>query len=510
MSEIDVSEMLPLMSKGQFVCACPQNTDFGRTSFSELRFLPTKQQSKVSKTYSRDAHLYILISAEQYYQESCSMGSDKSKTFQNTQLELVVDTNDTPQELLCTEDMCGVDEIQDLEAENAPNVTMELVAQGSEESTLSTTALQLEITAPAFPTSISAEPLSGAAQTYLTASTHEICSSQSIPAAAYAPQSLETVPDDILLCIFQQLDVPMRELKCMKRVCKRWSALIVKWEPILKVGRNVFVTCEELDMMLLNEIKHSQKIVSKIWENRGQLDITPEMRAILVDWLVEVCEEFQLHTDTLFLCVGCIDRYLSVKPITRDQFQLLGITSLLVAAKYEELYVPTVTELAYITDNTYTKEQVMSMEGYVLNSLGFSISFLTSNQFTHLMLQKVIQDLCLEDAEKVQTLTHMCSFFVELTLLDCQFLRFFPSLVGTAVVALSAQCSGLPDQMSFLQAATNYKRHEIKQCADYIIRLSKALANETTPLAAIRNKFSQPKFGGVAKIPLPFDQLPVF
>lgn len=62
------------------------------------------------------------------------------------------------------------------------------------------------------------------------------------------------------------------------------------------------------------------------------MEITPEMRAILVDWIVEVCEEFQLHTDTLFLCIGCIDRFLTARSISRDQFQLLGITCLLIAA----------------------------------------------------------------------------------------------------------------------------------------------------------------------------------
>lgn len=152
----------------------------------------------------------------------------------------------------------------------------------------------------------------------------------------------------------------------------------------------------------------------------------------------------------------------------------------------------------------------MSMEGLVLNSLGFSISFLTSNHFTHLMLQKVIQNLGLEDTEKIHTLTNWCSFLVELTVLDCQFLRFFPSLIGTAVVALAVHGCGLPDSINFLQSETKYKKHEIKQCADFIIRLNKALANETTPLPAIRNKFSQSKFGTVAKTPLAFDHLPVF
>lgn len=130
---------------------------------------------------------------------------------------------------------------------------MDIELQESAPSTVSDKSPKLEITS-AFPTSISAEPASCAAQTTLITPTHDGHSSRTTITASLVPQTLETVPDDILLCIFRQLDVPMRELKCMKGVCKRWSSLIVKWEPILKVGRNVFVTCEELDMMLLNEV----------------------------------------------------------------------------------------------------------------------------------------------------------------------------------------------------------------------------------------------------------------
>ncbi|OXB73890.1 UNVERIFIED_CONTAM: hypothetical protein H355_003984 [Colinus virginianus] len=44
---------------------------------------------------------------------------------------------------------------------------------------------------------------------------------------------------------------------------------------------------------------------------RKQPDITTEMRAILVDWLVEVGEEYKLQTETLYLAVNYLDRFLS-------------------------------------------------------------------------------------------------------------------------------------------------------------------------------------------------------
>ena len=88
-----------------------------------------------------------------------------------------------------------------------------------------------------------------------------------------------------------------------------------------------------------------------------QTDINPMMRSILLDWLVEVGQEYRLTSDTLFLSAAYIDRYLSLVDVKRNRLQLVGVTAMLVASKYEEIYAPQVEEFCYITDNTYTREQ---------------------------------------------------------------------------------------------------------------------------------------------------------
>ncbi|KAK3020550.1 hypothetical protein RJ639_047462, partial [Escallonia herrerae] len=89
-----------------------------------------------------------------------------------------------------------------------------------------------------------------------------------------------------------------------------------------------------------------------------QRDVTQSMRGILVDWLVEVCEEYKLVPDTLYLTVYLIDLFLSEYYIERQKLQLLGITCMLIASKYEEICAPRIEEFCFITDNTYTKEEV--------------------------------------------------------------------------------------------------------------------------------------------------------
>jgi hypothetical protein len=80
----------------------------------------------------------------------------------------------------------------------------------------------------------------------------------------------------------------------------------------------------------------------------SQSDINEKMRAILVDWLVEVHRMFKLLPETLFLCVSIIDRYLSMKQVNRDMLQLVGITCMLIASKYEEIYAPECNDFVYI------------------------------------------------------------------------------------------------------------------------------------------------------------------
>lgn len=95
--------------------------------------------------------------------------------------------------------------------------------------------------------------------------------------------------------------------------------------------------------------------------------ITERMRAILVDWILEVHYKFKLTQQTLYLAVSVLDRFLheSTEPVIRRELQLVGITSLLVAAKYEELFVPELRDLAYICDGAYTEQQVRSIKDEV-------------------------------------------------------------------------------------------------------------------------------------------------
>lgn len=89
-----------------------------------------------------------------------------------------------------------------------------------------------------------------------------------------------------------------------------------------------------------------------------QPDITGGMRAILVDWLVEVADEFRMDPQTFYLTISISDRFLSCMSVMRSKLQLVGAASMYIASKFEEIFPPELGDFAFITDDTYTKQQV--------------------------------------------------------------------------------------------------------------------------------------------------------
>lgn len=105
----------------------------------------------------------------------------------------------------------------------------------------------------------------------------------------------------------------------------------------------------------------------------AQNDINEQMRAILIDWIIEVHLKFLLRAETLFLTVKLIDKFLTQKRIPRAKLQLLGVASMLIACKHEEIFSPHIKDFVYITDKAYTREEVLRMEEEILQTLQFQI-----------------------------------------------------------------------------------------------------------------------------------------
>ncbi|KAL3511823.1 hypothetical protein ACH5RR_024540 [Cinchona calisaya] len=232
------------------------------------------------------------------------------------------------------------------------------------------------------------------------------------------------------------------------------------------------------------------------YTERVQQDITPTMRRILIDWLVEVCEEYKLVPDTLYLTVHLVDMFLSQKCILRQKLQLLGITCMLIASKYEEICAPGVEEFCFITDNTYTKSEILELESQVLNGLGFQLSAPTAKTFLRRFLRAAHSSYEGSSLE----LEFLAKYLTELTLVHYDFLKFLPSAIAASAIFLARwtlKQSGNPWN-STLEYYTKYKAADLKTTV--LALQSLQLNSDACPSNAIRAKYHQDKFNRVAAL----------
>uniref|UniRef100_A0A8C9B199 G2/mitotic-specific cyclin-B1 n=1 Tax=Phocoena sinus TaxID=42100 RepID=A0A8C9B199_PHOSS len=102
-------------------------------------------------------------------------------------------------------------------------------------------------------------------------------------------------------------------------------------------------------------------------------EVTGNMRAILIDWLVQVQMKFRLLQEIMYMTVSIIDRFMQDNCVPEKMLQLVGVTAMFIANKYEEMYPPEIGDFAFVTDNTYTKYQIRQMEMKILRALNFSL-----------------------------------------------------------------------------------------------------------------------------------------
>ena len=210
------------------------------------------------------------------------------------------------------------------------------------------------------------------------------------------------------------------------------------------------------------------------------------MRGILIDWLVEVAEEYRLEPETLHLSVNYIDRFLSYVPVARSKLQLVGVTCMLIASKYEEIHPPAVDEFVYISDNTYKREEILHMEGTILNRLQFELSVVTAKVFLNRYIKAAKAGEC--DA----TTQMLCQYLCELTLQEYSFLKYRPSEIAAAALFLALHTMRLPSWTPLLEHVSSYTAEHLQSCvAEMLAVFRKAEANT---LQAVREKYSHAKF----------------
>jgi hypothetical protein len=165
----------------------------------------------------------------------------------------------------------------------------------------------------------------------------------------------------------------------------------------------------------------------------SQPHINNRMRSILVDWLVEVHLKFKCAPETLYLTVNLIDRYLERAEVSRPRLQLVGVTCLLIAAKYEEIYPPELRDLVYICDRAYSKRDILEMEEEVLKKLEYHVTIPTAHVF-------LVRFLKAGHADK--KIVQLSCYLLDGTLQSYSLLHYLPSQLAAAAVFIARRTVG--------------------------------------------------------------------
>ncbi|KAI5272500.1 hypothetical protein E4T47_04246 [Aureobasidium subglaciale] len=189
------------------------------------------------------------------------------------------------------------------------------------------------------------------------------------------------------------------------------------------------------------------------------------MRAVLMDWLVQVHTRFTLLPETLFLAVNYIDRFLSCKVISLGKLQLVGATAIFLAAKYEEVNCPSVQEVVYMVDGGYNQEEILKAERYMLSMLSFELGWPGPMSF--------LRRISKADDYDLETRT-LAKYFLEITIMDERFVGCTPSFLAAGAHCLARLMLRKGDWTQAHVYYSNYTYAQIRQLLAVMVECCEA------------------------------------
>ena len=223
----------------------------------------------------------------------------------------------------------------------------------------------------------------------------------------------------------------------------------------------------------------------------SQTDINIKMRAILVDWIIEMHDKFNFKPQTLFQTIWLIDTYLSLKYIKRSDFQLLGLGCMYISCKYHEIFYPVLKDFIEITDGAYKKEDLLRIEKDILKTINYNIQPPSQEDFYNLISK------AFDFGEKQFFLG---KFFMENSLIDYNMIKYPPSVIAVSCCYIVMKFFKIENYKKLYSTRIIYDKCPqkiIKDAARELCFLVKNLNN--SEFKAIKKKYSNEKYCNVAE-----------
>lgn len=253
--------------------------------------------------------------------------------------------------------------------------------------------------------------------------------------------------------------------------------------------------CSEYAMDIFNYYK-SREAQFRVpdYISRMQPEVTKMMRAILVDWLVEVQESFELNHETLYTAVKILDIYMSKMVVNKEDLQLVGATACLIACKIDERVPPCLDDFVYVCDDAYSRTQIKDYERKVLGTVGFDVGYPLSYRFV-----RRYGRVC---KASMDVLTY-ARFILETALLEYKFnVAVSESKLAAAALVLAFKVNKIDNK--WVNTLAFYSGYTPSEVADLVLSLFDMLKQYPKEnLKTVRQKYSHRVFLEVATIPLP-------
>ncbi|KAJ7335896.1 hypothetical protein JRQ81_013837 [Phrynocephalus forsythii] len=221
-------------------------------------------------------------------------------------------------------------------------------------------------------------------------------------------------------------------------------------------------------------------------------EITGNMRAILIDWLVQVQMKFKLLQETMYMTVAIIDRFLQNNKVAKRMLQLVGVTAMFIASKYEEMFPPEIGDFAFVTDHTYTNLQIRQMEMKILRSLDFNLG-------RPLPLHFLRRASKIAEAD-IQQHT-LAKYLMELSLVDYDMVHYPPSQIAAAAFCLATKVLDEGEWTPTLQHYMYYTECALvpvmQHMAKNVVMVNRGLTKHMT----VKNKYASSKHAKISILP---------
>ncbi|QQP37751.1 Cyclin B1 [Caligus rogercresseyi] len=286
------------------------------------------------------------------------------------------------------------------------------------------------------------------------------------------------------------------------------SSVVLPMDLGLETGFSALPVVEDIDRDDLDDPQMVTEVVEDVYaylrvlERKQEIKhnyllgpgiaITPKMRSVLIDWLLDVHQQFKLLQETLYMTVYIIDRYL-------QSLQLIGVTAMFIASKYEEMYAPEIRDFVFITDSTYTEAQIRSMERKMMGAIQFELGRPLPLHFLRRYSKAGFVNA------KIHTLA---KFIMELSLVEYKLAHIYPSMLAAGALAYSMRVLEEDKSLTLEEMWTPTLVHYSTYAIDDILPLVKELAKlvqktvnapKDAKLMQVRKKYAGRKYFGISQ-----------